>query len=105
MERSARDKLLEGMSLLSDKPADSHLLFDFKTHAKRVAELLKSDKTPTPFTVAIHGEWGSGKTTLLNLIEKSVGNSMQVIRFDAWEHERSDIIASLLKRIEEKLCA
>ena len=105
MEGSAREKLLEGMSLLSDKPADSHLFFDFKTHAKRVADLLKSDKTPTPFTVAIHGEWGSGKTTLLNLIEKSVGNSMQVIRFDAWEHERSDIIASLLKRIEEKLCA
>ena len=103
MEGSAREKLLDGMSLLSDKPADSHLFFDFKTHAKRVADLLKSDKTPTPFTVAIHGEWGSGKTTLLNLIEKSIGHRMPVIRFNAWEHESSSVVPSLLWSIKETL--
>ena len=103
MESGARERLLEGMSLLSDEPAESHLFFDFKTHAKRVSDMLRSDRTPTPFAVAIHGEWGSGKTTLLNLIEKSVGNSMQVIRFNAWEHESSSIVASLLWRIREAL--
>ena len=93
------------MSLLSDAPAESHIFFDFTTHAKRVSDLLKSRQTPTPFTVAIHGEWGSGKTTLLNMIEKSIGYSMPVVRFNAWEHESSSVIPSLLWSIKETLRA
>lgn len=101
---SAREELLEGMSLISDEPDERGLSFNFPKYAEQVSALLKSDKTPTPFTIAIHGEWGSGKTTLLNMIERSLSDAdMQVIRFNAWEYERSGVVASLLKRIAKSL--
>ena len=97
----AREMMLVGMSLISDEPSPLRLFFDFKARAKRVSVLLKSDRTPTPFTIAIHGEWGSGKTTLLNLIEKNL-DGVEVIRFNAWEYERSNVVASLMKLVEKK---
>ena len=101
---SARDELLEEMSLISDEPDEQGLCFDFPKYAEQVSALLKSAKTPTPFTIAIHGEWGSGKTTLLNMIEQRISDvDMQVVRFNAWEYERSGVVASLLKHIAKSL--
>lgn len=101
--QSTKDEMLEGMSLLSDDPEESNILFEFEKYAVQVSTLLKSEM-PTPFTIAIHGEWGSGKTTLLRLVEKNLrGSSAKTVWFNAWEYERTSVVASLLKHVAQKL--
>jgi hypothetical protein len=49
---------------------------------------------PPQFTVGIYGAWGSGKTSLLKAIEARLDQdgTTVVVYFDAWRHERSDVI-------------
>lgn len=65
----------------------------------------------TPFTIAIHGEWGSGKTTLIHQIKKELDKKIEnthnklkfrIVEFDAWEYERTDIVAALLQKIQRE---
>lgn len=102
---SAKSRMLDGMSLLSDEPEASNIFFGFKDHAERVVALLESSKAVTPFSIAIHGEWGSGKTTLLDLVCERLSRDTHLIRFNAWEYERSGVVPSLLKCIEDKISA
>ena len=104
MIETARQRMTKGMSLLSDEPASSNIFFNFKEYAEQVLGLL-SDKTVSPFTIAIHGEWGSGKTTLLEIIRQDLEcrKSLKIIKFNAWEYERTDVVASLLQHIERKI--
>lgn len=101
-----KSQLINGMSLLSDEPESSKILFNFENYAKQISDLLQSSNIISPFTIAIHGEWGSGKTTLLDLIIRNFSSfsaDHKIIKFNAWEYERSDIVTSLLKHIEEKI--
>ena len=94
------------MSLLSDEPENSDIFFNFEEYAKQISNLIKSNKMVSPFTIAIHGEWGSGKTTMLDLVCNDFSSSsadLKIIRFNAWEYERSDIVTALLKHIEAKI--
>ena len=105
-EEKIKERIIKGMSLLSDEPTSSDIFFNFEEYAKQISDLLKSDKMIAPFTIAIHGEWGSGKTTLLNLICNNIDwnlSNLKKIQFNAWEYERSDIVTSLLKHIERKI--
>ncbi len=56
------------------------------------------EKTNTPLTIGIQGEWGSGKTSLLNFIHDSLENSgkSKQIWINSWE-------SSLLSTPEETL--
>lgn len=98
----AKDELLKGLSLVSDEPEVKDLFFDFEKYAKQVSVLLESE-LPTQFTIAIHGEWGSGKTTLLKLVEKNlIGSGVKTVWFNAWEYEKTSVVASLLKHVAKK---
>ena len=103
-----KEQVLERFSLQSDEPEIEKLFFDFDKHATQVKELLLDDKTPTPFVIAIHGEWGSGKTTFIKRIKKLVDQEIdnkpnfQTIEFDVWEYERVDVISSLFQIIQNK---
>ena len=59
--------------------------------------------TPTPYAIAVHGEWGGGKTSLIHRVYKSIknnhSNNLKVLWFDAWEYERIDPVLSLTQRI------
>ena len=104
-KQTTRKKLVSGMSLLSDEPEHSNIFFNFEEYAKQLSNLLESPKMITPFTIAIHGEWGSGKTTMLDIINRNINSSsdLKIIRFNAWEYERSDIVIALLKHIEKEI--
>ena len=59
------------------------------------------EKTGTPMTVGIQGEWGSGKTSLMNRLWKELkgdekNTEIECIWINTWEH-------SLLKSPEETL--
>lgn len=99
------EKLRKKLELNADEPEKESLQFGFKETANRIAGLLINNNTPDGFVIGIDGEWGSGKTTLLNSIEKQLKEKkpkLKVINFTAWEHERVDIFASLLKQINDK---
>ena len=46
------------------------------------------EKTDTPMTVGIQGEWGSGKTSLLNQIKEELSSSKEIrqIWINSWEN-------------------
>ena len=77
-------------------PGDNDNL-DIEIHSKSLIEFVQ--KTETPITVGIQGEWGSGKTSLLNSIhyefEKRQPTFIQ-IWINSWEY-------SLLSTPEESL--
>ena len=66
------------------------------SHADVLKEFI--EKTGTPLTIGIQGEWGSGKTTLLNIIKSQLSSNegIKQIWVNAWEH-------SLLSTPEECL--
>ena len=72
-----------GDESISDKPiskeADDFL--NTKVYARTLAEIARS--MPTPFTIALQGEWGSGKTSLMNLIYNELCGEEKVAGTDA----------------------
>ena len=91
-----------------DEPIEKELYFGFSKHAEKIAHFLVDEKMPSPFSVAIHGEWGSGKTTFIKKIKKIADNKItesklnwHTIEFDAWEYERVDLVSALLQKIQQ----
>lgn len=103
-----KKEVLQKLALIKDDPEEEALLFDFDAYAQQIKDLIINENTPTPFTIAIHGEWGSGKTSLMLAAEKQVKEATKskenwhTIRFDAWEYERVDIISALFQKIESE---
>jgi len=103
-----KKEILEKLALIPDEPETSELLFKFPLFAKQIKNIIFDDNVNTPFTLAIHGDWGSGKTSLIleteRLVKKEIDSSSKdnwhVIRFDAWEYERVDVISALFDKIE-----
>ena len=70
---------------------------DIKIHSEALIEFI--EKTNTPITIGVQGEWGSGKTSLLNSIKHHFDEQNQKflqIWINAWE-------TSLLSTPEESL--
>ena len=92
-------------SLMTDEPDLHSEHFGFDSYAEQIQEILEDSKTPTPFSIAVHGEWGSGKTTLIqrvyeNLAKKYVNkDDFNIIWFNAWEYERIDPATALMTKI------
>lgn len=60
-----------------------------------------TDRSTTPWTIGVYGEWGSGKTTFLKLVEKELARSgVRPIWFNAWKYARDDDLwAALIEKI------
>lgn len=60
-----------------------------------------TDRSTTPWTIGVYGEWGSGKTTFLKLVEKELSRSgVRPIWFNAWKYARDDDLwAALIEKI------
>jgi len=105
-----KDQVLAQLSLLIDEPEKENIKFNFPKYAKHVTNFLLDSRMPSPFVIAIHGEWGSGKTTLLRTIKKILDEGIiehskknwHTIEFDAWEYERTDIVSALLQKIKNE---
>ena len=106
MVKDKKQRFLERLRTYADEPEHGKLYFNFDIQAKKIASFIMDDKTPTPFSIGINGEWGDGKTTLLNAIKKRIElcnkNDVRVIEFNAWKYERTDVVAGLFQHIEDK---
>jgi len=88
---------MENRISVIDEPAPlDHDDLDTTFHSRALIRFI--EKTGTPMTIAIQGEWGSGKTSLLNTIchHFESYNNVKQIWINAWEH-------SLLCKPEEAL--
>ena len=86
-----------------DEPVNYSQKENDKLGTNDYAEALKKfiEKTATPMTVGIQGEWGSGKTSLMYKLWKDLdgdekNTAIESIWINSWEH-------SLLKSPEEAL--
>lgn len=84
-----------------DQPTDEDKLgFDrfVEPFATRIAT---TNRTGTPWTIGIYGEWGSGKTSFLKMIDKELTKQgVRPIWFNAWKYVREENLwAALIERI------
>ncbi len=78
-------------SNLDDLPADTDGL-DFSPYVETLAGLLGSQRTRTPLTLGVFGDWGSGKTTLLRLVRKALPAACRTVWFDAWKYDQQETL-------------
>jgi hypothetical protein len=112
-EDTRRDTLTEEppqtreVRLLSDTPVsdDAHDVLGFGPLAEVLSELIDSERTDTPLTIAISAPWGAGKTTMARLIECRLarltaqrnGERPTVICwFNAWQHNDAPHLGAAL---------
>ena len=91
--------------VLSDQPTIDDA-FGYQKAAAILADIIVSDKTETPFTIGVFGEWGTGKTSLLKMIEAKVKqlDNYHTIWFDPWRYdEKHTIQAALIQTILAKM--
>ena len=83
--------------LLSDTPLDDDALdvLGFDALADALSELIDSERTATPLTMAISAPWGAGKTTMALMIQRRLAQMTAqrfgqrptlVCWFNAWQH-------------------
>jgi hypothetical protein len=83
--------------LLSDTPLDDDAgdVLGFDALADALAELIDSERTATPLTVAISAPWGAGKTTMALMIQRRLARMTAqrngerptlICWFNAWQH-------------------
>ena len=83
--------------LLSDTPLDDDAgdVLGFDALADALAELIDSERTSTPLTLAISAPWGAGKTTMALMIQRRLARMTEqrsgerpslICWFNAWQH-------------------
>ena len=106
MVEDKKQRFLEKLRAHNDEPENGTLYFNFDAHAQKIASFIMDEKTPTPFSIGINGEWGDGKSTLLDAIitklEEYDKKNIRIIKFNAWEYEKTDVVAGLFQHIENK---
>lgn len=75
------------IDILSDLPVDDDSL-NFRTLVRTLSNVVFSESTQTPLTIAVDGEWGSGKTSILKMIEAQArALDIPCIWLNAWNIE------------------
>jgi len=111
---------------VSDQPTTDDAL-GVTPYVEALASFLKNQRTSTPLTIAIEGEWGSGKTSFMAQLRASLtagipdvtvsgarnrGASPPVqsrsIWFNAWRHDQRDVLwatfaLAVLRQLKEQL--
>lgn len=74
-----------------------------KKYVKSLARFI--EKSDTPFTIAIQGEWGSGKTSIMNMLKNELsqdeGNKKkyETIWLNTWQYTINNDSRIVLKEI------
>jgi predicted KAP-like P-loop ATPase len=102
-----RDVIIQNLSLYDDEPDTNSDFFSYPNYSTQITSFLVDKATPTPYVIALNGEWGSGKTSLIkrvytNLMDKKNDNNLKVVWFDAWAYERLDPVPSLMYTIAQE---
>lgn len=84
-----------------DTPASTDELGFDRFAVPLARTIAATDRSTTPWTIGVYGEWGSGKTTFLKLVEKALEPSgVRPIWFNAWKYARDDNLwAALIEKI------
>ena len=99
--------MLADLVLIKDEPAQK-LMFGFEQMVTQLFNDITDKETPTPFMIAVHGECGGGKTSLISAVYnrtkpiKEDDTTRKILKFNAWEYERTDIVVALLQKILTK---
>ncbi|HZI70061.1 MAG TPA: P-loop NTPase fold protein [Nitrososphaeraceae archaeon] len=108
-EKTYKEKVLEQLAYQKDDPNIESNFFHFTDFASQLKKFVLDPKTPTPYTIGLHGEWGAGKTSLLKRVyqqvckeinEKLSNKNWKTIWFNAWEYEMLDPALALMQKIE-----
>lgn len=94
------------LQMLADAPVDDDLTdrFGYRDIADGLAQLIESEGTATPLTIAVSAPWGAGKTSLLKLVENRVVRRRNqrgeaptiVVWFNAWMHDAAPSLSAAL---------
>jgi KAP family P-loop domain len=88
---------LARLRMLSDRPVDDPRadFFGYRDYAQALADLIDSEGTDTPLTVAVSAPWGAGKTSVARMVERQLhdwtrqrGGERRMVTcwFPAWMH-------------------
>lgn len=88
------------LHVVADAPSRRDLL-GFETSINALLRIISSEKTITPFTIGILGDWGTGKSTLmLQLGSKLKDLDFPVVVFNPWKYDgREEIIHALIQTV------
>ncbi len=77
---------------------------NFGPIAQSLSQFLRNERTTSPLTVAISGQWGSGKSSLMSLLKTDLEHyRLRPIWVNAWHHQNeSQFLAGLLERIRNE---
>ncbi|MGW6933521.1 P-loop NTPase fold protein [Lentzea sp. NPDC054927] len=86
---------------MPDTPASTDELGFDRFAVPLARTIAATDRSTTPWTIGVYGEWGSGKTTFLRLVEKALlPSGVRPIWFNAWKYARDDNLwAALIEKI------
>ncbi|MEV6304342.1 P-loop NTPase fold protein [Actinoplanes sp. NPDC051861] len=103
--------------VVADYEADGVLgpdLLDSDRDAMALAGLIASEQLSPPLAIGLFGEWGSGKTFVLDQIIADLGKltgskgegyvrELTVVRFNAWHYAETNLLASLVDQVLQKI--
>lgn len=80
--------------------------FGHKNISNNILNLIKNNKYPVPYNIALIGKWGLGKSSILKLLEDSLKKDdkhYKVITINAWKYEGEILKKVFLKEIYENV--
>jgi KAP family P-loop domain len=99
------------LSILTDAAvgADADLL-GFERYLDPLVSILTDDRTQTPFTIGVFGQWGSGKSSVLRMLDERLASEhadrFVRVRFNPWFYRgESNMLLPLLHTLHETLAA
>lgn len=104
----------------NDRATGEEDQLEFHHYVNAFADLIESTETKPPLTIGIFGSWGAGKSFLLNSLKrelkapnetrsknrdaKRIVTKVQIVEFNAWEYNATEVIwAGLVRKIMDNL--
>ncbi len=93
------------MNFIEDKELENLNEFDL-LDTKKYANTLENivEKSKTPLTIGIFGEWGSGKSSIINTVKNNIDeNKIKFIIYDAWKYQGDSFRRMFLRELANQL--